>query len=147
MILQNFDPVTNSLDDFVSFCKRLKQADTVSDPANNSRSTKSNKNSTTTASGSKSKRKCDGWSSKDCLIHGRNCGHTSHECTTIKAQAQNMRATYNAQTKEGKKKLQEKHELNALVAEAVSKALVANKKKRRAACTETEQELNVLNNL
>ena len=58
-----------------------------------------------------------------------------------------MRATYNAQTREGKKKLQEKHELNALIAEKVSEAFATRKKKRRLARTETERELNVFNNL
>ena len=58
-----------------------------------------------------------------------------------------MKAMYNAQTKEGRKKLQEKHELNALIVEKVSEALATRKKKRRAARTETERELNVFNNL
>ena len=147
MILQNFDPVTNSLDDFVSFCKRLEQADTVTDFTNSNNSTKNNKNSTTTSSGGKSKRKRDSSGSGNCLIHGNDCGHSSHDCRLLKAQAKNMRATYNAQTREGKKKLQEKHELNALIAEKVSEAFATRKKKRRLARTETERELNVFNNL
>ena len=37
--------------------------------------------------------------------------------------------------------------MNALIAEAVDKALEANKKKHRTAHRETERELNVFNNL
>mgnify|MGYP001048519339 CR=1 FL=1 len=146
MILQNFDPVSNTLDDFVAFCERLEQADTVNEFNNNSNSNKNTKStsSTTTTGGGKSKRKRD---SKDCLLHGKDCGHSTDECRTLKAQAKNMKATYDAQTREGKRKLKEKHELNALIAEAVNDALEAKQKKRRTARRATERELNAFNNL
>ena len=144
MILQNFDPVSNSLDDFVAFCKSLEQADTVHDSTNSLNNNKSTKSSTTTSAGGKSKRKSRGL---DCLLHGDDCGHTTHDCRTIKAQAKNMKATWNAQTRDGKKKLKEKHELNALIAEAVDNALTATKKKRRKERREVERKLNAFKQL
>ena len=58
-----------------------------------------------------------------------------------------MKSTYNAQTREGKKKLKEKHKLNALIAEFVNDALQAKKKKRRAARCEVERKLHAFNDL
>ena len=129
-ILQNFNPLSSTLDDFVSFCEQLEQADTVHDSNNNTNTNKSTKTSTTMTAGGKSKRKRGGL---DCLLH------TTHDCRTLKAQANSVKATWNAQTRYGKKKLKEKHGLNALIAEAVDNSVAATKKKRCTARCEVDQ--------
>ena len=53
----------------------------------------------------------------------------------------------NGQTTEGKKKLKEKDELNALIAEKNSGVLAERMNKRKCACDETTQQLHTFNEL
>ena len=60
-----------------------------------------------------------------CLIHGP--GHSSDNCQVLKAQAECMKATYKAQTPDGKKKLKDKQDLSTLIADQVEKQLSKKK--------------------
>ena len=72
---------------------------------------------------SKSKGESTPKDGKNCLLYGDNCGHSTDQCYTLKAQAKKMKMTYNSQAPEKKKAYKQKQELNGLVATAVESAL------------------------
>ena len=122
MLLQNFDPIDKSMQEFTNFCDRLEDGlgdDFKPVAKNNSPSTKK-KNS--------SKRKNSSENSKDCMLHGDNCGHSTDECRTLKAQAKRMKSTYEAQHPSKKSEYKKAQDLHAMVMESVQKALGEAKK-------------------
>ena len=62
------------------------------------------------------------------MLHGEG-NHSSEECRTLQWQAKKMKATFEAQTPDNHWQLKKKQELNAIIAEKVSKALAAKNNK------------------
>lgn len=117
MLLQNFDPMEHSMVEFVQFCERVELTE---EPLQEPTETKTKKKRRT-ENGNNGK--------KNCMLHGNDCGHTTEECRTLKAQAKRMKSTYESQHPEKKKAYKQKQELHALVMEAVESALKTGKKK------------------
>lgn len=116
MLLQNFDPMEHSIQEFVQFCERVELTEEpLQEPTE-----KKNKKKRRAESGNGKKR---------CMLHGEDCGHTTDECRTMKAQTKRMKATYESQHPEKKKAYKQKQEIHALVMEAVEKAFKAGNKK------------------
>jgi len=145
MTHQGFDPIAATEREFIQFCERLERTEEQNGhQPNEPRSSKHKKNKNKCPSATNSegggKRQKTGTSrydaSKTCLIHGP--GHSSDDCQVLKAQAERMKATYKAQTPDGKKKLKDKQELNALIADQVEKQLSKGKRKKKF----TEDEVN-----
>jgi len=142
MILQDFDPLQKSIAEFVQFCERLEEVEeTPTSTKNNNHNKKSNKRA---QSGDTSGNKTQTKTGKHCLLHGDNCGHTTDQCFTLKAQAKRMRQTYDAQTPAKKQVYKNKQELNAIVANAVEEALngASKTKKRKTNKKGKTEELN-----
>jgi hypothetical protein len=128
MILQDFDPLRNSIKDFVSFCERLEQVEVHEGNGNQAPKKKKSEKSSQRPSEKRKKRgREESDDSKYCMLHGEG-SHDTSDCFTLKAQAKRMKGQYEAQTPEGKKKLKAKHELHALVEAQVEKALKEQKK-------------------
>lgn len=137
MLMQNFDPLLHSVNELVEFCERMEQVEAVDTGSRSSKPAAKNESKKKSA-----KRKRDSKETKDCLLHGDDCGHTTHECRTLKYQAKAMKGRYNAQTAEGKKQLKNKEELHSLIADAVEKSLAEKKKAKKQKREETNAELN-----
>ena len=89
MTLQDFDPVDHSIQEFVSFCERLEATDPEEVIP------KRDQNNDSNSSNNKKRKNNSGSSgSKSCLLHGEDCGHSSHECRTLKAQAAKLKEKY-----------------------------------------------------
>ena len=89
MILQDFDPLDHSIAEFVSFCERLE----LTEPEAEKQSA-SNKSD----SFSRKKRKIgthrDQPPEGNCLLHGEGCGHSTHECRTLKRHSAVLKKKY-----------------------------------------------------
>ena len=124
MILQDFDPLQKTVREFIQFCERLEQVEHTdgSVPVKNPPK-KGGTNAKKRTHDSKSKGESTPKDGKNCLLHGDNCGHSTDQCYTLKAQAKKMKMTYDSQAPEKKKAYEQKQELNALVAAAVENAI------------------------
>ena len=126
MLLQNFDPLDSTLEDFTTFCERLENVaeETPSKPA--SKSSKSENPPSKKRKGSKGNpiQTPDKW----CLLHG-HCSHTTDGCNVLKAQAERMKQNRS----NGSNHQAKKQELNALVDKAAAKAYNQVLKKNKAA--------------
>lgn len=140
MLLQDFDPVGHTVQEFVRFCERVEATEDKPEPKkknsksdNGSGAKKARAHARDEDSGTKKTK-----GSKDCMLHGTDCGHSTDQCYTLKAQAKRMKGMYEAQAPDKKKEFKKKQELHAIVAEAVEKALSRDtkastgKRKRRA---------------
>ena len=132
MILHDFDPVQKSTTEFIQFCERIeKTEDKPMGSKSSEKSTKKRGLNYVSRSGGQTKRGSSPESkgSKYCMLHGTNNNHSTEECRTLKHQADRMKQTYKAQHPSEKKEYKKRQELNAMVAEAVSQAMKAQKKK------------------
>ena len=80
----------------------------------------------------------------DCILHGENCGHTSHECRTLKRMAKKAKDDWN------QKKPKKKEDLQTMIAESFTIAVKNMKKKKKEKKEEkpkVEFDLNMLENL
>jgi hypothetical protein len=156
MNMHGFDATMHTPSEFVEFCERLEFAES-GETTNHS---KCQRNSGTDQNGRKKDRISRAKSSergtkrqKDdmyCILHNTH-GHTLDECKVMRDQAKRMRASYEAKSsskncswnhKDHEDKKKKSKELNTMVAEAVSKALNAQKKEQ-----EQEEEANDLDAL
>ena len=133
MVLQDFDPLQHTVPEFVSFCERMEQIELQEGTAPTSTKNQNKKGSGQSQPSMSKKRgreSTEQQSSTDkyCMLHGPN-SHPTSQCRTLQAQAKRMKATYEAQTPENKRKLKEKQELHAIIAESVEQALKNKKKK------------------
>ena len=93
MILQDFDPVDHTIPELVSFCERLELTEPELEK-------KSPKNDSSSSSSSKKRKKVgfqrdrDNKLEGDCLLHGKNCGHDTHDCRTMKRHAEAVKKKY-----------------------------------------------------
>ena len=111
-----FDPANHDLKEFLERCERIELAESFTGPTNNHSNVEDNqpskKKQKTTGpranqngrSGNKKGHKLGAKSSReaevDCPLHGPGCGHGMGSCKVLKAQAEKMRAMYQAQSHE-----------------------------------------------
>ena len=133
MILQDFDPLQHTIPEFISFCERLEQVELHESSAVIPNAKKSSEK----AGGSKKRKNANTGNeknpssiTKDCMLHGENCGHSTNECRTLKAQAKKMKENWEAQAPDKKRAFKKKQELHALISEQVEVAMKRNKRKR-----------------
>ena len=95
MLLQDFDPQVHTVNDFVQFCERLETMEKEdklpreSHTNNNAKRKRSSRDSTReNNSNSRGKKK-----SLDCMLHGKDCGHSSYQCFVLKKQADKLKST------------------------------------------------------
>ena len=150
MIVQDFDPLQHTVQEFVQFCERMEQLESTegrsppqkppAQPSNKNkrRREKDDPSSRTKPSGEKSK--------KYCLLHGEG-NHSTDDCHTLKAQAKRMKATYEAQTPEKKKSYRQKEELHAIVAAQVEKSLASLQKASKKRKTSDTGEIKAFSEL
>ena len=138
MIKQEFNPVAKDTRQFIQFCKRLENSDLQDTPtmepqmpttkkAYKNKKKRSHKNDTlyTNIQAKTASKRYD--ATATCLLHG--VGHSTNDCTIIKAHADRMKATYKAQDLVVKQAYKKKQELHAFVANEVEKHMM-NKKCR-----------------
>lgn len=142
MILQDFDPLQHTVAELVSFCERLEQVEQAEGVTNANANADKGKTKK-----KKRQRTDDSDVSKDCMLHGKGCGHSTSECRTLMAQAKKMKQNWDAQDPSKKRAFKQKQELNALVSEALEEALKRKKKAKNAKKREREEELNEFENL
>ena len=154
MIRQQFNPINETIQDFILFCERLEMLEATN---NDDDEQKERKNK---SKGDKNKNKrrredgrTDGRSAeKYCAIHGR-CNHTTDECDVVKRTAKRLRGEdkdnharrkgkYTSNSSSTKTK---KEEFHAMVDSAVKKALKARIPKRKRDAT--SDELHAFNEL
>ena len=125
-IVQGFNTLDKTRDDFVAFCERMEECEQLDGDSN----TKTVKKPSAQSGKRKSSDRND---STYCMLHGKDKGHDSSECKVLMAQAKRMRGMYNSRSeadraktrKENrydnnyKKKPNGKAELHALIAEQV----------------------------
>lgn len=126
MILQGFDPIEHTTNEFVEFCERLETTEADA-PAKSEKSGKASKKDS-----GKRKRGTDSTGKGDfyCELHGKNPNHNTGECRTLIAQAKKMKAAYAAQAPGQKRQFKKKQELHAIISESVDRALKKKKRKR-----------------
>ena len=96
MLLQDFDPQVHTVNDFVQFCERLETMESEEKPPrekhtnnNNGKRKRSSSNSTrNNNSNSRGQKK-----SLDCMLHGKDCGHSSDQCFVLKKQADKLKSS------------------------------------------------------
>ena len=78
----------------------------------------------------------------DCILHGENCGHTSHNCRTLKRLAKKTKDSW------GKEKPKKKEEFHTMLAESFAAAIKnMTKKKKESPKSKAEFDLNMLDGL
>ena len=95
MLLQDFDPQVHTINDFVQFCERLETMETEdkltreSHTNNNIKRTRFSRDSTKNNNSNSRGQKKD----LDCMLHGKNCGHSSDQCFVLKKQADKLKSS------------------------------------------------------
>ena len=135
MTLQDFDPVEHTVSEFVSFCERLEATDTEDVIPKK----KEDKNSSNSSSKKRKPNTQNGGSGLDCILHGDNCGHTTHDCRNLRAQAEKMKQKYKSKSSSGVSK-----ETQAIFQEAMAAFTKKQKAKKKKA---VEKELQAFENL
>ena len=97
MTLQDFDPVEHTVSEFVSFCERLEATDTEDVIPKK----KEDKNSSNSFSKKRKPNTQNGGFGLNCILHGDNCGHTTHYCRNLRAQAEKMKQKYKSKSSSG----------------------------------------------
>ncbi len=133
MLLQDFDPVDHTVQEFVRFCERLES--TEDKPIPKKKNTEKVQDEKKTQHKQKRKRQQgdarreSSGKGTNCLLHGSDCGHGTDDCYSLKAQAKRMKNTYDAQAPDKKQGYKKKQEMHALIAEAVEQAMNKPSKK------------------
>ena len=79
---------------------------------------------------------------EDCIIHGENCGHASHNCRTLKHLAKKTKDSW------GKEKPKKKEELHTMLAGSFATAIKnMTKKKKESSQPKVQFDLNMLDGL
>lgn len=156
MVLQDFDPVNHTVQEFVAFCERMERIEIAEGTSNPTQQPKADKKPSPKKGKSdrekrkRSSSKDDEGSPGDCRLHGENCGHSTHDCRTLVHQAKRMKQTYDAQHSSQKKTYRQKQEMHAMVAAAVETMMEkgkGGKRNKRKSKKEKEQELQNFENL
>ncbi len=99
MVLQGFNPVEHSLQEFIEFCERLEVSEDIYDGAHTKgQKTKFQKESSSNSNPQKETGKPFNKKRKHtnyfCLYHGNNTSHNTDDCKILKAQAERMAAAH-----------------------------------------------------
>ena len=143
MTRQGFDLVAEGEQQFTQFCERIERTEEYIPAPNKTESgtdsTKNKRKNQDDVSQGKQKNKkarkntfVQKGTRMFCLLHGPGT-HSTDACNTLKAQAERMKATYNAQSPGAKKAYKKKEELNALIALKVQEALKESKTSKKDA--------------
>ena len=141
MMLMDFEPIDSTLQEFVHFCQRLEMGESEEKkPDSKSVASKKSKKQ------GKRKRKgsADFTEGLDCMLHGKNCGHTTENCWTLKKQA-----AATAAQKSKNKSSHSKKEMNVMMKQAVVEAFNAASaaKKPKKSKKEKTEELQAFSKL
>lgn len=154
MHMHGFEATMHTPSEFVEFCERLEFAES-GETQNHSKGQRNsgtdqkgrNKDRISRAKSSEQGTKCKK-DDKFCILHN-TYGHSLDECKVMIDQAKRMRSSYEAKgiyknqswsRKDQENKKKKNEELNILIADAVSKALSAQKKQE-------EEEINNIDDL
>ena len=158
MVLQDFDPVDHTLQEFIEFCERLevseemdprknqnsgKNSETASSTGETKKGAKAHAKSSEEAQNSKSKSKNSSKTPKWCHLH-QTSSHDSNECKVLLGQADKMRGMWEAakngkpthKTAKHKNDAGKKHKANALtehlhaLSESIKEAIGAKNDKK-----------------
>ena len=148
MTIQGFNVQEKTISEFIEFCERLERTEPENDMAED-RIPKKKQPSVSDKKNFAAKRKRDEENDEDgdCVLHGDNCGHPSHQCRTLRRMAK--------KTKEGwknQKKPSKKEDMQTMLAESFTLAIKNFQKKKRGKKEEKEKpkvefDLNMLDNL
>ena len=160
MILQGFDPVEKTMDEFVEFCERLEVTEEWHEAhhgkdngklhGENPSKRKRGDPKLGTASEKRTAKQYE------CLYHGPNGTHGTHDCLVLKAQASKMAAahanaghqnkkarygnkTWQRPTEAADRKQKDKGEIHAFVEQAVQEAMKKMRAKRKVAEVSVEE--------
>ena len=149
MVLQDFDPMEHTVQEFTRFCERIEKTEERPDVRKNKDSNhkpnhQGNNRKRFRGSDDREDKPKAGNKKGDCMLHGEGCGHTSDQCYTLKAQAKRMKGTYDTQHPDKKKQYKKNQELHAIIAEAVENAMKKDSKSagKRKRVEEIEEEEN-----
>lgn len=166
MMLQGFEVVDKTIQEFIEFCERLEFSKQVYDSAHtgqkaNVKSDKTKSGSKASAGSTRNKRKTDFY----CLYHSNNTSHNTDDCKVLKAQAENIAAVHshvgagkykNKRNNDSAKKLESfKTEIVRSVVDSLSKMRPSRsssesnptRSKRRKVTELDNFNLDLLNNL
>ena len=96
MLLQYFDPQVHTVNDFVQFCERLETMENEEKPPrekhtnNNNGKRKRFSSNATKNNNSKSRGQKK---SLDCMLHGKDCGHSTDQCFVLKKQTEKLKSS------------------------------------------------------
>ena len=104
----------------MTFCERMEQIEQQEGVSPKSQKNKKSENQSKPSMSKKRGRESSKQLSTDkyCMLHGPNA-HPTSQCRILQAQAKCMKSTYKAQTPENKRKLREKQEQHAKLAESI----------------------------
>ena len=95
MLLHDFDPQVHTVNDFVQFCDRLETMEKEdklpreSHTNNNAKRKRSSRDFTReNNSNSRGQKK-----RMDCMLHGKDCGHSTDQCFVLKKQADKLKSS------------------------------------------------------
>jgi len=146
MVLQGFNAAEKTTAEFIEFCERLEMTEPESEMADDRIPKKKQSSGSEKKQGATKRKRGDENSEEegDCILHGDNCGHTSHKCRTLKRMAKKAKDDWN---KKGPKK---KEDLQTMIAESFTIAVKNMRKKKKEKKEEkpkVEFDLKMLENL
>ena len=147
MVLQGFNAAEKTTAEFIEFCERLEMTEPESEMADDRIPKKKQSSVSEKKQGVTKRKRGDEKSGEgDCILHGENCGHTSHDCHTLKRLAKKTKDDWN---QKGPKK---KEDLQTMIAESFTIAVKNMKKKKNEnekgkEKPKVEFDLNMLENL
>ena len=145
MTIQGFNAAEKTTAQFIEFCERLEATDPETDLAEEKIPKKRQASgSSEKKPANKRKRGDNNTGEGDCILHGDNCGHSSHDCNTLKRMAKKTKEGWN------QKKPAKKEDMQTMIAESFAVAIQNLKKKKKEKKEEkpkVEFDLNMLDNL
>ena len=129
MLVQGFNASEKTPAEFIEFFERLEITEPQTDVSDQKVTQKEKSSgSENDKEKQKTKRKCvdsKKAAEGDCILHGENCGHTSHNCRALKHLAKKTKGSW------GKEKAQKKEELHTMLAESFATAMENITKKEK----------------
>ena len=124
MALMDFDPVEHPIQDFVEFCERMEEWEII-----NSHKHKTGKEKPKNSGEQKPSVLKKPKEAKVCLLHGKGL-HSTDQCRTLIWQADRMKKQQEAQTPQGRKKVQEEVNLQETIKQSLREMAKEHAKKR-----------------
>ena len=131
MEIMDFNPINETPQAFINFCQRLELHESASN--GNGEKKKSSKQGKKGSGSNKRKQSTSFEEGLDCILHGKNCGHVTDDCWTLKRQAERLK-------KEGKKPSKADKDMNVLMKKAVVEAINVASGAKKARKTPTKKD-------